>query len=67
MRLDQYLVEHHGIFSRNKAQELINAGKVSVGGKVVTKPSCNVADERVAIEQTDLYVSRAAWKLKGFL
>ena len=67
MRLDQYLVEHHGIFSRNKAQELIKAGKVSVEGKVVAKPAFKVTDESVKVDQTDIYVSRAAWKLKGFL
>ncbi|MEA3374322.1 MAG: TlyA family RNA methyltransferase [Campylobacterota bacterium] len=67
LRLDQYLVEHNGIFSRNKAQELIKAKKVSVDGKVIVKPAFKVADECVEVDQTDIYVSRAAWKLKGFL
>jgi 23S rRNA (cytidine1920-2'-O)/16S rRNA (cytidine1409-2'-O)-methyltransferase len=67
MRLDQYLVEHCGLFSRNKAQELVKAGKVRVAGTVVTKPSHKVGDEPVEIEQTEMYVSRAAQKLKGFL
>jgi 23S rRNA (cytidine1920-2'-O)/16S rRNA (cytidine1409-2'-O)-methyltransferase len=67
MRLDQYLVEQCGIFSRNKAQELIKAGKVTVGTKVIKKPSFQVADEAVSVEEGDHYVSRAAWKLRGFL
>ena len=68
MRLDQYLVEHCGLYSRNKAQELVKAGHVRVAGSVVVKPSYKVAEgESVEIEQTDLYVSRAAQKLKGFL
>ena len=68
MRLDQYLVERCGLYSRNKAQELVKAGKVRVAGSVVLKPSHKVAeDDSVELEQTGLYVSRAAQKLKGFL
>lgn len=67
MRLDQYLVEACGIFSRNKAQELIKAGKVTVGTKVIKKPAFQVEDETVTVEEGDHYVSRAAWKLRGFL
>ena len=67
MRLDQYLAEREGLLSRNKAQELIKAGKVRVGGKVVTKPSCPVGGEKVELESEQMYVSRSAWKLKGFL
>lgn len=67
MRLDQYLVEHEGLFSRNKAQELIKAGKVQVAGRVVTKPSHPVQGEVVEVEQTPMYVSRSAMKLKWFL
>ena len=67
MRLDHSLVKHHGLFSRNKAQELIRAGKVSVDGKVVSKPSFQVNDNSIAIEKSAMYVSRAAMKLKGFL
>ncbi len=67
MRLDQYLVEQCGIFSRNKAQELIKAGKVTVGTKVIKKPAFQVDDETVSVAEGDHYVSRAAWKLRGFL
>lgn len=68
MRLDQYLSEQGKVFSRNKAQELVRSGKVTVAGKVVTKPSHKVeADDDVIIEPTAMYVSRAALKLKGFL
>ena len=31
------------------------------------KPAFKVADECVEVDQTEMYVSRAAWKLKGFL
>jgi len=68
MRLDQYLTEQCGVYSRNKAQELIKAGHVRVAGSVVIKPSHKVGEgESVELEQTDLYVSRSAQKLKGFL
>jgi 23S rRNA (cytidine1920-2'-O)/16S rRNA (cytidine1409-2'-O)-methyltransferase len=67
MRLDQYLVEHCGVVSRNKAQELVKEGKVRVDGTVVIKPSHKVDNEAVQIEQTEMYVSRSAQKLKGFL
>jgi 23S rRNA (cytidine1920-2'-O)/16S rRNA (cytidine1409-2'-O)-methyltransferase len=67
VRLDQYLVEHFGLYSRNKAQELIKEGKVLVSGNVVTKPSYKVSAEAVELESEGMYVSRAAQKLKGFI
>ena len=67
MRLDQYLVVHHVIYSRNKAQETIKAGKVTVDGQVVWKPSFQVDGHAVAVEANDTYVSRSALKLKSFL
>jgi len=68
MRLDSYLVENGLVESRNKAQQLIKEHSVSVEGKIVDKVSYDVTDGMsVEIADTELYVSRAAIKLKGFL
>ena len=44
MRLAKYLA-HSGVASRRKAEELIAAGRVQVGGKVVTDPARDVEFE----------------------
>jgi 23S rRNA (cytidine1920-2'-O)/16S rRNA (cytidine1409-2'-O)-methyltransferase len=68
MRLDSYLVENGHVESRNKAQQLIKEHAVSVDGKIVDKVSFDIAEGmRVEVADTELYVSRAAIKLKGFL
>jgi len=68
MRLDSYLVENGLVESRNKAQQLIKEHAVSVDGKIVDKVSYDVAEGMVVeLGDTELYVSRAAIKLKGFL
>ncbi|MCK9373785.1 MAG: TlyA family RNA methyltransferase [Sulfuricurvum sp.] len=68
MRLDSYLVEHEFVESRNKAQQLIKDHAVSVNGKIIDKVSFDVSETMsVEIADTELYVSRAAIKLKGFL
>ena len=69
MRLDIYLVEKGLSQSRNKAQELIKAKKVKVNGKVITKPSFLIEDknEKVEVDLSESYVSRASLKLKNFL
>ncbi|MDD5052666.1 MAG: TlyA family RNA methyltransferase [Sulfuricurvum sp.] len=68
MRLDSYLVEQGLVESRNKAQQLIKDHAVSVDGKIVDKVSFDVNEVmNVAIADAELYVSRAAIKLKGFL
>lgn len=69
MRLDQYLVSEKGIATRNKAQDLINEGLVSVNGKIITKNGYKLAenDEVVVNLVETLYVSRAAKKLKDAL
>ncbi|MBD3799916.1 MAG: TlyA family RNA methyltransferase [Campylobacterales bacterium] len=67
MRLDHYLVEAGLAPTRSKAQQLVKAGSVTVGGSVVTKPAFDVTSQQVAVTEAMPYVSRAALKLKGFL
>ncbi len=68
MRLDSYLVENALAPSRTKAAELIKDGSVSVDSKIIKKTSFEVADgSSVEVADVELYVSRAALKLKGFL
>ena len=44
MRLDLYMVKNSLAQSRERAKEMIEAGKVEVSGKVVTKPSFDVTE-----------------------
>lgn len=68
MRLDSYLVENGFVESRTKAQTLIKEHAVSVEGKIIDKVSFDVAEGMaVEVADTEVYVSRAAIKLKGFL
>ena len=67
MRLDKYLLKNGFVDSRNKASELIRRSAVFVDDKLITKSSFDVEDNvRIKIE-SQIYVSRAAWKLKYFL
>ena len=68
MRLDQYLTINYNIQSRNKAAELIKAGKIQINGKIIKKSSF-VIDEtsEIQILEDNFFVSRAAYKLKFFL
>ena len=69
MRLDLYLTNHHN-FTRNKAQQLIVAGLVSVNGIVITKSSFDFTDDNkveVSEDRRVRWVSRSAEKLAGFL
>ncbi|MEN8718488.1 MAG: TlyA family RNA methyltransferase [Sulfurovum sp.] len=68
MRLDLYLVNNFDLQSRNKASELIKSNKIKIDGTIITKPSFNVENEhQIEILEDELYVSRAAYKLKYFL
>ena len=68
MRLDNYLVEKGLCESRNKAQQIIKDGLVSLNEKVIKKPSFKVEEgDAVVIAEHKSYVSRAAYKLLHFL
>lgn len=69
MRIDVALKERFNI-SRQKARELIEADKVSVNGKPVSKPALNVdEDDKILIESSDIlkYVGRGGLKLEKAL
>ena len=65
-RLDVALVSRNLSGTRSKAASLIKAGKVSVDGRVCTKPAAQVGkDARLEVSGDDGYVSRGAYKLVG--
>ncbi len=67
MRLDKYLVDEGYYESRNRANDAIKAGLVTMDGK---KPKASAkVDENTVVEvkDTKFYVSRAARKLETFL
>lgn len=64
IRLDTFLVEKKGIASREKAKQLISDGKILINGLPAKKASYNVKEgDEVNVEDTYIYVSRAAHKL----
>ncbi len=69
-RLDAELVRRHLVDSRTAAQQLISAGRVTVGGLTASKPATQVEEaaaiEVVAAPEED-WVSRGAHKLIGAL
>ncbi len=69
MRLDQYLTQTQLAPSRARAQELIAAGLVRVGGVVAAKPAQKVSDgAEVTVEgAAHPYVSRGGVKLEAAL
>ena len=68
MRLDNILVSMGLIESRNKAQEAIKRGIITVNGNIIKKPSFKVAkSDEILLTEDRLFVSRAAMKLDGFL
>ncbi len=67
-RLDTALAERQLVESRQKAQALILAGKVTVDGQRVDKPGHAVkGDARIEVEQSLRYVSRGGLKLEAGL
>ena len=68
VRLDVWLVEHGLAPSRERAQALIMAGRVSVEGQPAGKPGAAVAyDARVEVAPGPEHVGRGAIKLAGAL
>lgn len=70
MRADVYLVSEGHAKSREAAKRLIEAARVSIDGKSVTKPAAEVdetAEHRVVIAESDEFVSRGGLKLEGAL
>ena len=67
MRLDKYLVDEGYYESRNRANDAIKAGLVTMDGKKA-KASAKVDENSVVdVENEKFYVSRAARKLEHFL
>ncbi len=69
MRLDHYLVLHHGL-TRNKAQQLIRSDLISVDAKICNKQSQLIGERHIVTITEDRrveWVSRSAEKLAGFL
>jgi 23S rRNA (cytidine1920-2'-O)/16S rRNA (cytidine1409-2'-O)-methyltransferase len=63
-RIDSLLVEKGLAGSRTKAQALVMAGEVAVGGKAVTKAGALVAEEaEITVLQPPPFVSRGGIKL----
>jgi 23S rRNA (cytidine1920-2'-O)/16S rRNA (cytidine1409-2'-O)-methyltransferase len=68
VRIDKLLTKRGVVESRQKAQALIMAGKVLVGGGVVEKAGTEVDRESLITIKEDLpYVSRGGLKLEGAL
>lgn len=68
MRLDQALVARGLCESRTEAQELIEAGQVSVNGSVVMKQTKSVEEsDSIVVLSRRKYVSRGGEKLEGVL
>ena len=53
--------------SRNRAAQLISNGAVLASSKVINKPSQEIESSDIIEIKTQIYVSRAALKLAGFL
>ena len=65
-RLDVLMVERGLADSRTRAQVLVMAGKVRVGGQVETKASRQVSDDAaIEVEAPPRFVSRGGEKLEG--
>ena len=70
MRIDAYLYEKDLAPSRTKAKELVESGRVSVNGKVITKPAYDVSEnDTVTVAESDRteYVGRGGIKLEAAL
>lgn len=67
-RLDTVLVGLGLVDSRNRAAREIRAGRVTVDGGVVTRPSASIAvDSHITVDSPEHWVARSAHKLLGAL
>lgn len=69
-RLDRELVRRHLATSRSRASQIINAGRVSVDGRVISKPASQIdpAQAITVIKSSQVeYASRGGYKLAGVL
>ncbi|HCI29071.1 MAG TPA: TlyA family RNA methyltransferase [Fervidobacterium sp.] len=67
-RLDHYLVASNMADSRNKAQQMIAKGYVTINGSICTKPSKKVnKNDQIRLIDKLKYVSRAGYKLESLL
>lgn len=69
-RLDRELVRRHLATSRSHASQIINAGRVSVDGRVISKPASQIdpAQAITVVESSQVeYASRGGYKLAGVL
>ncbi|MDO8725373.1 MAG: S4 domain-containing protein [Candidatus Methanoperedens sp.] len=64
MRLDSYLVEIGDLGSRGRAKKAITEGQVKVNGKVITKPSYDVAYSDLIKVTQGMDKPAGYWKLK---
>lgn len=69
-RLDRELVRRHLATSRSHASQIIVAGRVSVDGRVISKPASQIdpAQAITVVESSQVeYASRGGYKLAGVL
>lgn len=67
MRLDRYLAEVAGIESRSRAKSLILLNRVTVNGRIRSKPSFEVAPSDVVVAESDYGASLGSIKLSSAL
>lgn len=66
MRIDKWLVESGHVESREKAQEMLQAGWVQVNGRPVTKPAYPInPNDQVELSGSLRYVGRGGLKLQA--
>ena len=64
MRLDSFLVDMGDLGSRSRAKKAITDGQVKINGKVITKPSYDVAYSDLIEVKEGMDMPAGYWKLK---
>ncbi|MBO5270595.1 MAG: TlyA family RNA methyltransferase [Clostridia bacterium] len=70
MRVDLYLYKFGYLRSRQKAQDAISSGSVTIDGKLIEKPAFDIDETRphdVEVKETCPFVGRGGLKLEGAL